>query len=101
MEEYYRLVWPIDEHLFKMGRDIGRIYTDFGLPIDMALEHLVKSNHIADDKRSKVQVLSGAQNWLIEHRRNSSATEKALDRQRKSNMQTMLAFIKTGESGIY
>lgn len=101
MEEYFRLLIPIDKDLFEIGRDIGKIYTDFGLPIDMAIEHLVESNHIVNDKRSKVQVLSGAQNWLIEHRMNSNATEKAINRQRKSNMQTMLAFIKTGESGIY
>jgi hypothetical protein len=92
---------PIDRKLFDMGKQIGKIYTDFGLPIDMGIDHLVQSNHIANDKYQKAQVLFGAQSWLIEHRRNSNATDKALDRQRRANMTAMYSFLKTGESGIY
>lgn len=101
MSDEFGLLLPIDKQLFDMGIKIGKLYTDFGLPIDMGIDHLVKNNWLPDDKRCKVQVLFGAQNWLIEHRRNSNATDKAIERQRKSNRQTMDAFIKTGESGIY
>lgn len=94
-EQFIGYLVPMNEELFELGIKIGKIYTDFGLPIDMALEK------IKGDKKAKAQILYGAQNWLIEHRRNSSATDKALDRQRKINIQTMEAFIKTGESGIY
>lgn len=95
MDEFAEYLIPIDQRLFDMGVEIGKIYTDFGLPIDMALEK------IKGDKRTKAQILFGAQNWLIQHRRNSAATEKALERQRKINVQTMRSFIRTGESGIY
>lgn len=84
-----------DGSLQELGVKIGKIYTDFGLPIDMALERLDNT------KQQKIAILAGAQSWLIEHRRNSSATDKALDRQRKVNRDAMDSFINKGESGIY
>lgn len=85
-----------DGKLQELGKTIGQIYTDHGLPIDMALDRLKGYT-----KLQKLAILIGAQSWLIEHRRKSSATDKALDRQRKSNRETLERFIKTGETGIY
>lgn len=81
--------------LHELGVKIGKLYTDFGLPIDIALDRLPHT------KDQKIAILSGAQWWLVEHRRGSGATDKALDRQRKANRQAMESFIKTGESGVY
>jgi len=89
------MIQPGKEELFNKGLEIGQLYTDHGFPIDMALERLDYT------KKQKIMVLSGAQQWLIEHRRNSNATDKALDRQRTVNLKTMKSFIATGESGIY
>lgn len=84
-----------DHRLQDIGKRIGQIYTDHGLPIDMALERLDMT------KQQKLAVLSGAQNWLIEHRLNSNATDTALERQRKANRDALHRFIKSGETGIY
>ena len=94
-KEIVSLLFPINHEYFDLGLQIGKLYSDFGLPIDIALEK------IDGDKRKKAQVLFGAQQWLIEHRRNSNATDKAIERQRKSNLEAMRSFIRTGESGIY
>lgn len=78
-----------------IGEKIGRLYTDYGLPVDMALSRLSYS------KQEKLKILNGACGWLIKHKRNSSATEKSIKRQRKSNRRALESFIKTGESGLY
>ncbi len=91
----FAVINDVDDSLFNMGITIGKIYTDMGLPVDMALDKL------SYDKDQKIAILAGAQNWLVEHRRNSGATEKAIERQRETNVKTMNAFIKNGESGIY
>jgi hypothetical protein len=84
-----------DNKLFDIGVEIGKIYTDHGLPIDMALDRLQYP------KEQKIAVLVGAQNWMVQHRRNSNATDKAIERMRKANVETMHRFITTGETGIY
>lgn len=81
--------------LHDMGVGVGRLYTDHGLPIDMALAKLELS------KEETIQVLNGALWWLVEHRRQSGATPKAVDRQRKANRQIMERFLQTGETGVY
>lgn len=81
--------------LFEFGVKIGKLYTDHGLPIDMALEELEMT------KEKKTSVLDGSLWWLVEHRRQSGATEKAIERQRKANREAMRAFLDTGETGIY
>lgn len=78
-----------------LGVKIGKLYTDHGLPIDMAL------NKLGLDKNQTLLVLFGAQGWLIEHKRNSNATDAALERQRKVNREVLNRFIKTGETGVY
>lgn len=85
-----------DGKLRSLGESIGQLYTDHGLPIDMSLDRLTNLN-----KLSKLAVLVGAQHWLIEHRRNSGAPEKALDRMRSTNRTVLERFIKTGETGVY
>jgi hypothetical protein len=95
MEEAIAILLPINKELFELGMKVGKIYTDFGLPIDMALDKLPYG------KREKAQVLFGAQNWLIQHRRDSNATDKAIERQRRANREAMYRFLKTGESGVY
>lgn len=86
---------PGAEELFEMGIKVGKLYTDQGFPVDMSLDT------IKCTKEQKMQVLFGALNWLIQHRRNSGATDKAIDRQRASNVEAMARFIETGETGIY
>lgn len=78
-----------------LGVKIGKLYTDHGLPIDMAFDRLDLT------KEQKISVLDGCCQWFIEHKRNSGATEKAIDRQRKANRKMLEDFIKTGEVGIY
>lgn len=85
--------------LHTVGIKIGKLYTDQGLPLDMAMAQLERKYPLT--KTQKITVLSGAQSWLIEHRRNSAATDKALDRQRAVNKEVMERFIKTGETGVY
>jgi len=89
------IVNDTDDQLLNFGTKIGKLYTNYGLPIDMALAQLDCT------QEQKVSVLIGAQNWLIEHKRNSGATDKAISRQRKTNVDTMEHFISEGETGIY
>jgi hypothetical protein len=49
----------------------------------------------------KLQVLNGACEWFIEHKRLSGATEKAVERQRQANRKMVEDFLATGESGVY
>ena len=86
---------PFAEELFDLGHKIGKLYTDHGLPLDMSLERLPHS------KEQKVQILYGACNWLIQHKRSSGATDKAIERQRKANIRTVERYLKTGETGVY
>lgn len=79
----------------EIGIEIGKTYTDFGLPVDMALDRLKLS------KYQKLLVLDGVCQWLILHRRNSQASEKAIERQRQVNTNMLERFIKSGESGAY
>lgn len=85
----------LDRELVELGRKIGRIYTDHGLPIDIALDRLDYS------KEQKLAIINGICEWLIEHKRNSRATDKAIERQRTQNVKMVEAFIKTGETGVY
>lgn len=80
----------------ELGLIIGKLYTDHGLPIDMAFDRLPDIS-----KDDKVVILTSAHSWLIDHKRNSGASEKAIERQRKSNLDSMERFLKTGEVGIY
>lgn len=84
-----------DKELFGLGIKIGKLYTDSGFPIDMAL------NELKITKDEKIAVLNGALSWLIQHKRNSGASEVAVDRQRKANLNTLERFIKTDETGVY
>src|SRR5688572_20712027 len=84
-----------DGQLKKMGVKIGHLYTDIGLPIDMAMDRLDLKKH------QRVAVLNGVCEWLIEHKRNSGGTEKSINRQKKSNRAMIARFIQTGEVGAY
>jgi hypothetical protein len=86
---------PGAEELRGMGTEIGKLKTSGGFPIDMALSRLDMT------KLQKVAVLEGALSWLVEHCRNSGASDKAIDRQRSANSRAMERFIETGEAGIY
>lgn len=81
--------------LQELGVKIGRIYTDHGLPIDMALDRLPHSHE------QKIAILNGALSWFVEHKRQSGATDKAIERQRATNRDIMERFIKTKETGVY
>jgi hypothetical protein len=84
-----------DGYLNDIGIKVGKLYTDHGLPIDMALDRL------PHDFEQKIVILNSALSWLVEHRRNSGATDKAVDRQRKANREIMARFLKTKETGAY
>jgi len=81
--------------LLELGKQIGKLYTDHGLPVDMAFDRLDMNSE------KKIVVLTGALNWLVEHKRNSGAPEKAIERQRKLNTRMMGHFMQTGEVGLY
>ena len=88
-------VQPGSKELQELGVKIGKLYTDHGLPIDMALDRLPHS------KEQKLSILDGACQWFIEHKRNSGATEKAIERQRTTNRKMIEDFVKKGETGVY
>lgn len=90
------IIYP---ELVKMGEDIGKLYTDFGLPVDMALSELDKKGNFT--REHKLAIIDGTCRWLIQHKRNSGATEKAIERQRKANRAMLESFYKTGETGVY
>lgn len=77
------------------GIEVGKLYTDHGLPLDMALER------IEQPKEAKLVILQGACQWFIQHKRNSGATEKAIERQRAANRSMIEAFSKGNELGVY
>jgi hypothetical protein len=79
----------------KLGVEIGKLYSDHGLPIDMALDRMPYG------KDAKLAILHGVCQWLIEHKRNSGAGEKAIERQRATNRRMIADFIRTGETGVY
>lgn len=80
----------------QLGIKIGKLYTNHGLPIDIALSKLSGLS-----KEQRTAVLDGALSWLVEHRRQSGASEQAIDRQRTANRHTMERFLGTGETGVY
>jgi len=84
-----------DKDLEGLGLKVGKLYTDHGLPIDMALDRLHLPQH------RKLIVLHGVCQWLIEHRRQSGATDKSIERQRIANQRMIKDFIESGETGAY
>jgi hypothetical protein len=84
------------DQLQQLGIKIGKLYTDKGFPPDMALERLTGYTTI-----QKLSILDGLCQWLIQHKRNSGATDKAIVRQRSSNRDMVARFLATGEVGIY
>jgi hypothetical protein len=79
-----------------MGDKIGRLYTDHGFPIDMSFDRLPH-----ECEKYKPYILFCAQQQMLEHKRMSGATEKAIEQTRTNNRKIMQQFIKTGEVGIY
>lgn len=85
--------------LKSMGLKIGRLSTDHGLPLDVSMKQLEKSTQY--DLGKRLVILHGALSWLLEHKRKSGATEKAIARQRVSNRKAIESYAHTGEVGIY
>lgn len=85
-----------DGKMREIGTFIGKLYTDRGFPPDMALDELTNLS-----KPQKLAVLFGCCSWLVQHKRNSQATEKAIERQRKQNREALHRFVATGEAGLY
>ncbi len=83
------------QELQNLGIEIGKLYTNLGLPPDMALAKLNLP------KEQTISVIDGIGQWLIEHKRNSGATDKAIERQRASNRKMVDAFLKNSELGVY
>lgn len=85
-----------DQELNNLGHKIGRIFTDHGLPLDMAMDRLPQL-----DRLQKLAVLNGACEEILEHKKRSGATPKAIERTQQSNRDMITRFIKTGETGAY
>lgn len=81
--------------LENFGIEIGKLYTNHGLPLDISLSRLEYC------KEFKLIILHGACEWFLQHKRDSGATEKAIERQIATNEKIMDDFVKTGEVGIY
>lgn len=90
------LALPDIDQLNEMGLQVGKLYTDMGLPPDIALERLTWLN-----KLQKLAVLNAVCGWLIQHKRNSGATEKSIERQRKTNLNMLMSYVAKGEAGVY
>ena len=82
--------------LMQIGEDVGKLYTDHGLPLDMSLDYL---SQLSRDE--KLCVIHGACAWFMQHKRNSGATEKSLERQRATNRMMLESFFKGSETGVY
>lgn len=89
------LAQPHSAALQALGVEVGKLYTEHGLPLDMALDRL---EHPKDQKLS---ILHGACWWLVEHKRRSGATEKSLERQRAANLNMISSFVRGAELGVY
>lgn len=85
----------LDTPMVELGEKIGRLYTDKGFPVDMALARMNFG------KERKLSIILGVCNWLIQHKRNSGATEKILEKQRKYNREMTYRFMRTNETGAY
>lgn len=83
------------DSLSNKGMKLGQLYTNHGLPLDIIFDK-VRINNI-----EKIAMLFGAHEWLIIHKRQSGASEAAIDRQRKANSESITRFINKGEVGIY
>lgn len=83
------------KELIKLGEKLGKLYTDHGFPLDMALDRLPYG------KQEKIMLIDGACQWFMEHKRLSGATEKSLERQRKANREMITNFLDSGEVGVY
>lgn len=86
---------PRQEELVALGKELGRLYTDHGLPLDLSLHHL------GLPRSDNVLMLYGACQWFIDHKRRSGALQPAINRQRAVNRKMLEDFTRTGETGIY
>lgn len=84
-----------NDKIKELGKEIGKLYTNNGLPVSMALNRLQINNE------QKLVILDCVGQWLIEHKRNSGATDKAIQRQREINKRNLVDFIKKGEVNLY
>jgi len=89
---------PNRAYLEEQGTWVGKLYTDKGLPLDISIAELRKRNTSEDDM---FVIIEGALTWFVQHKRNSGATEKALNRQREQNNKIMAAFLAGKETGLY
>lgn len=92
------LAKPGAKELEALGTQVGKLYTDQGFPVDMALTELGKKGY---SKEVQLLILHGACQWFMEHKRSSGASEKSLDRQRKANRSYLESFMSKGEVGVY
>lgn len=89
------LAHPAADDLQEVGITLGKLYTDHGLPVDMALDRL------SLPKDLKLLVVHGVCQWMIQHRRNSNAPDRAIKRQQAVNAKILAEFSRTGEVGLY
>lgn len=87
-----------DNKLYDLGVEIGKLFTDRGFPLDMSVQELKKRGY---KQAQIIAILNGALHWLVIHKRNSGANDKAIDRQRAANVKFLDNFITKGETGAY
>lgn len=85
-----------DHKLQDLGIEIGKLYTDRGLPVDIALDRLKQYSEI-----QKLAIIHGVCRWLMAHKRNSGAGDKSIDRQMIANNKMIHDFLSKGEVGVY
>lgn len=94
------LMLPDHKQWVTFGRTLGRLYSDKGMPVDMSLAEVAKRTP-GLTQHHYVAMISGVGSWLIEHKRNSGATEKSIERQCDANNKMVADYLKRGEVGLY
>lgn len=88
-----------DDRLPQIGAEMARFKTELGMPPDMFLKYLKNKMELTEND---VIVLADAYcTDMIEHKKASGATDKALDRARQHNKAIMRRLITTGEMGEF
>lgn len=89
---------PDKETFLEFGTAVGKLYTDHGLPLDMAMDKVKERGY---SELQQLLIVQGACGWFVEHKRLSGAPEKAIERQRGVNRNILTNFVKGKETGIY
>jgi len=85
--------------LLDYGKSMFDMYTSGGFPPDMFLDELTERVKLT--KEEQLFIIAHYQDLFMEHRHKSGIGGKSLAKVRKTNLDNITRFIKTGETGIY